>query len=266
MKTTDLEIMSDPLSQPTRITRRSFVKRTGATVIVTVLALHAFRNEAMAAGADSQYSGTWPIKMEEVSQSVDGVQELGPVDEVIGVGEPNLRHQVLLTVSCTPDEPTPDTAPLKDKRSVAIDLTFDHETSIDLGLTWNLVDTLTATINVEVKNPEYPNDTQITWTIDTDTCDLSSTSMRVGLQIVNSYDRYKASVDINYIVGVGFQGDDLTSCQFIPDNIGKFDIKGDEDTPPALLTLESADELLDWVRSDDGPPHVKFTEYQQPFA
>lgn len=49
MNTTDLEITPETPGQPARITRRSFVKRTGATVIVTVLALHAFRSEALAA-------------------------------------------------------------------------------------------------------------------------------------------------------------------------------------------------------------------------
>jgi hypothetical protein len=52
MNPSNPETTPEPVSQPARITRRSFVKRTGATVIVTVLALHAFRNEALAAPLD----------------------------------------------------------------------------------------------------------------------------------------------------------------------------------------------------------------------
>ena len=48
MKATDLEILPENSGQPARITRRTFVKRTSSTVIVTVLALNAFRNEARA--------------------------------------------------------------------------------------------------------------------------------------------------------------------------------------------------------------------------
>ena len=52
--------MPETPSQPARITRRSFVKRTGATVIVTVLALHAFRCEAR---AEVSGGSSWKIKV-----------------------------------------------------------------------------------------------------------------------------------------------------------------------------------------------------------
>jgi len=51
MKNTDPEITAQTTCLPTRITRRSFVKRTAATIIATSLALHAFRAEAVAAAA-----------------------------------------------------------------------------------------------------------------------------------------------------------------------------------------------------------------------
>jgi hypothetical protein len=55
MNTTDLENMPETPSQPAQITRRSFVKRTTATIIVSSLALHAFRAEANPAHEQGAY-------------------------------------------------------------------------------------------------------------------------------------------------------------------------------------------------------------------
>ena len=46
---------------PSSITRRSFIKRTTATAIVTALALHAFQNEARAVEGGSG-SEPWTIE------------------------------------------------------------------------------------------------------------------------------------------------------------------------------------------------------------
>lgn len=62
MNDTHLEIAVTALEKPIRITRRSFIKRTSTTVIVTALALHAFRSEALAANAGSS-SGRETIKV-----------------------------------------------------------------------------------------------------------------------------------------------------------------------------------------------------------
>lgn len=69
MNTTNAENTPELHNEPVRITRRTFVKRTGSTAIVTALALHAFRSEAFAASS----AGSYLVKKEGSSKTLGGI-------------------------------------------------------------------------------------------------------------------------------------------------------------------------------------------------
>lgn len=96
--------MSEPPTQPARITRRSFVKRTSATVIVTVLALHAFRNEARAETVSA--SGSFTLEYQSDVPKFPYTFEIG---KVAGIDKDNLatKYRVYCEVTLT----APATAP-----------------------------------------------------------------------------------------------------------------------------------------------------------
>ena len=82
MNTNSLENAHGATTQPGRITRRTFVKRTGTTAVVAALALDAFRSEAKASGNQGSYHIIlWDVTP-AANYGIGGGKQFGKIESI----------------------------------------------------------------------------------------------------------------------------------------------------------------------------------------
>jgi hypothetical protein len=232
MNTTDPENMPGTPSQPARITRRSFVKRTSATVIVTVLALHAFRHEARAEESGDYYY--WPV-MVLAATAPKSIIVAHEVERMTVNGAAwNRVHRVLMEYTHTPT--LPDEL-LDASKTLTLSITFTHDVYDNADLGWQQAGQVTTSSTVTVTNPNYPSygDEEITGSC---TSEVSNGCMYVANQTT-----VKVGTSVIQII-VMLNGAIIESGVGASESAGYYQIFATEDNPDELVINVPGGDLI----------------------
>jgi hypothetical protein len=148
--TSTIETTIDLAPTPTAgITRRSFIKRTGGTLLFSVIALHSFRLEAYAQAAPSQ-EPKHPIQI----VALDGGGEIHQMIEENPDRFPPGRYRFNLLYDLTPDDLSTDKPEAAKTGKIVYDFRCDR--SIDNGATYSNFVSANSTVTLNASNPVYP--------------------------------------------------------------------------------------------------------------
>lgn len=221
---------TDRQPQPARITRRTFVKRTGSTAIVSILALYAFRNEAFAAvGGSSEF----PI---QIASAPTGYQ-IGPVGgtETLPGGGRRI-HSVSGTVIVSPANVNAQKN-LENPKEGSIDYQISHTYTDDNGLTVTTSSFLDMQIDITVTNPQFPNQAAPVCTAEGG--EQSWGNDQATLTGGASIEIKHLPMGIIIVIRALFAAVPSQADSYIINNTGNF-----EDETPPDLTLEHAEDAF----------------------
>jgi hypothetical protein len=214
-------------NEPSRtgITRRTFVKRTTATVLVTALALHAFRNEALAA-EEGGSSGAWLVIVDSLAKA-DGRITLPPLPG----GTPTR-----MILGFIPPIPDPRNTPPNASQTVEFGILGLLQYSLDGGATWITSDTVSISTGGSASNPNSPNYGDLIATQAGQAGEIDSgDTLVLGVQLVLRQNYQQVEMTITAILA---QKKEYVNDYF--NNDGVFVIDVDDDPPPPLTLKEAA--------------------------
>jgi hypothetical protein len=241
MKISDLENLPETPGQSTRITRRTFIKRTSSTVIATCLALHAFRYEAYAADAGSSFIFLYPVEF--IQESVTPAGGALTAHSIHKETDDGINyHKLRIAVSeptKTPKNPGPtkpgDDGPFyQGEWDVNLTVTTQHLVSANDIDFWPL-ETITETVTLNLKNEGDGNKigpfaAGVLKASGQGNSDCKGT-LSLGIQIVAGFDDNKHGLKFTIHVVGSLGGGNAT-------NTGYFEIN-DHDDPPAVMEFEN---------------------------